>query len=69
MAKITIDDGQLKEVVRRVLREILSEDKGLLRAFISEVAEDLALGELMEKGRSSKKVSRRSVMKILKGEK
>lgn len=69
MAKITIDESQLKDVVRNILRDLLIEDRELLREFIADVAEDLAFGELMEKGRTSKMVPRRRVMRILKGKK
>jgi hypothetical protein len=69
MPRITVDEAQLKTAVRKILREVLVEDRKLLHKFISEVAEDLAFGELIEQGRKSKKVPRAQINKLLKGKK
>ena len=66
MAKPLADNVQLKKAVREVLCELLAEDRKL-REIIEEAAEDWALGQLIERERTSKRVSRRAIFKILEG--
>jgi hypothetical protein len=58
---------QLKKAVREVLFELLKEDHDLLREIINEAAEDWMLGQLIERERNSKRVSRKTIFKILEG--
>jgi phenylpyruvate tautomerase PptA (4-oxalocrotonate tautomerase family) len=67
MAAATAEKAQLKKAVREVLFELLKEDQELLHAIITEAAEDWMLGKLIEQERNSKRVSRRTIFKILEG--
>lgn len=67
MPAATTDKVRLKKAVREALLELLQEDQELLHAILTEAAEDWMLGKLIERERNSKRVSRRTVFKILKG--
>ena len=69
MAKstISIDDRQLRQAVKDVLREKLSQDRGWLQGVIEELLEDIALEEAIRQGRSGKFVSRAAVFRVLQG--
>lgn len=60
METITIDKGQLKDLVKENLAEILRSREDLL-----EVVEDLAFGKLMEEGDRGDFVSEEAIFKSL----
>ena len=69
MAKspITIDERQLKQAVKEVLREKLAHDRAWLQGLVEEVLEDIAMTEAIRQGRTGKLVSRASVFRVLQG--
>ena len=67
MVTAILDKEQLKQAVREVLREMLAEDRTALRDIIEEAHEDFMLGQLLEKERSTKRVSRKKIFDILEG--
>jgi IS30 family transposase len=67
MAAAIAKTAQLKKAVREILVELLKEDHELLQTIISEAAEDWMFGQLIERERNSKRVSRRTIFKILEG--
>lgn len=69
MAKPKSGNGDLKKAVKEAIQELLTEDREFLREILVEAAEDAALGQAILEGRKSKRVSRQTVLKILKGRK
>ncbi len=67
MVTAKLDKVQLKLAVQEVLREMLAEDKSLLREIIEEAHEDFLFGQLLEKERHTKRVSRKKIFDILEG--
>ncbi len=53
--------------VQEVLREMLADNKSLIREIIEETREDFLLGQLLEKERNTKRVSRKKIFDILEG--
>jgi hypothetical protein len=67
MAKSKATNGQIKQAVKDVLREVLVEDKEFLPEVLLEAIEDIALGELIREARKTDDfVPRSEIMKILK---
>jgi len=66
MAKTMTDNVKFKKAVREALCEVLADDKKL-RKILEDAFEDWAFGQLLERERNSKRVSRRAVFKILEG--
>ena len=62
-----IDDRRIKQAVRDVLREKLTENPRWLRDIVAEVLEDIALVSAIREGRKGKNVSRAEVFRILAG--
>jgi predicted HTH domain antitoxin len=69
MAKPKPNNDHLKKAVKEAIQELLIEDREFLREVLVEAAEDAALGQAIIEGRKSKRVSRQTVLKILKGRK
>ena len=67
MVVAKVDKAQLKLAVREVLHEMLADDKSLLREIIEEAREDFLFGQLLEKERTTKRVSRKKIFEILEG--
>ena len=66
---VAIDDRQMKQAVKEVLREKLAHDPRWLREVIAEVLEDAALVAAIRHGRTSKFVARAAVFRALEGKK
>jgi hypothetical protein len=64
MAKPDIDESRLKELFKEALVEVLEERQELMRAFIEEALEDIALARAIEEGEGSPAISRDEVFRI-----
>ena len=69
MAKtiVPIDDRQMRQAVKEVLREKFAHDPKWLREVIADVLEDMAIAKAIRLGRTSKFVSRAEVLRVLDG--
>ncbi len=69
MARTTvpIDDRQIKQAVKEVLREKFAHDPEWLREVVAEVLEDMAMAKAIRLGRTSMFVSRAEVFRMLDG--
>ena len=62
---ISADNKELRDIMKTVLEDILSEKKDLLYDILYEAIEDFALGRAMEDAEQSETVSRDEVFKVL----
>lgn len=65
MTKITLDDDQLKLIVKQALRELIQEDKEMFSDLVAEIVEDMALVNAIKEGEKTENVSRDAIFKIL----
>jgi hypothetical protein len=68
MATATIDEENLKSLVKSALVEALEEHRDLVREIVEEAMEDIALAHAIEQGLGGESVSRDEVFAILEGE-
>lgn len=59
------EQEELKQVVKKAIKEVLIEDSGLFKDLLVEVLEDIALLQRMEEGRQTELVSREEIMECL----
>ncbi len=57
----------LKKGLKEALVEKLLDERGWLGEILSEVLEDFALAEAIKEGRKTKKVSRETIFRTLRG--
>ncbi len=62
----TVDQQELKGLIKEALLEIIEERRDLLRDVFEEVLEDIALARAIEEGNQSEPVSRAEVFAIFK---
>lgn len=67
MAAITIEEGQLKDLIKTALIDVLETRRDLVREIFEEAMEDVALSRAIEQGMKSETVSRDEVYAILDG--
>ena len=67
MAPVTLDEAQVKELVKQALVEVLQERRDLLRDVVAEVVEDLGLMRAIREGESTGAVGRDEVLRTLEG--
>lgn len=65
MAKVNLEAGQLKEMLKEALVEVLEERKDLMRGVIEEVMEDVAMAHAIRAGEGTPEVSREEIFRIL----
>ena len=63
----TVDDTQLKSLIKEVFIEVLSERPELLLDALGDALEDRALARAIEEGDGSGNVSRDEVFALLRG--
>jgi hypothetical protein len=61
----TIDQDQLKNLIKAALVEVLEERQDLLHEAIAQALEDMALTRAIEEGESSERVEREAVFNLL----
>jgi hypothetical protein len=62
---VTVEQQELKQIVKDAIKEIVIENSELLKDLLVEVLEDTALLQRMEEGRQTELVSREVVMELL----
>ena len=65
MSDAIITKDALKQALREVLLETVAEQQGAIRALIADVVEDLAFGEAMQEGETTKSVGRERIFDLL----
>lgn len=65
---ISIEQNQLKQVIKEVLLEIISENKQEFSTLMTDILEDIALYKAMEEGEKIELVDRESIFAILEKE-
>jgi hypothetical protein len=68
MARASIDEDQLKEVLKKAIVEVLEERRDLFSDLIAEVIEDLALVRAIREGEATESVSRAEIFQVLEDE-
>ena len=67
MTTVTIDEERLKDLLKSAMIEALEEHRDVVQNIMEEVLEDIGLAHAIEKGLSSKSISRDEVSAILEG--
>ncbi len=67
MPLITIEEGQLKDLIKTALIDVLETRRDLVREIFEEAMEDVAFVKAVEAGMKSETVSREEVFAILDG--
>jgi len=65
MTNILIESNQLKQTLKEVILELISENKEELSDLIIEIIEDIALSKAIEEGEETELVDKESIFKIL----
>ena len=68
MSQFSMEESQLKAVLKAAITEVLEEKRDLLREAVEEALEDIGMLNAMQAGESSEEVSRDEVFKILEAE-
>ena len=63
----SINQDQLKDLIKDALVEVLEERQDLLRDAIAQAIEDMALARAIEEGESSELIKREEVFDLLEG--
>ena len=68
MSTITIEEGQLKDLIKAALIDVLETRRDLVRDIFEEAMEDVAFSKAIEQGMASENASRDEVLAVLNGE-
>lgn len=68
MSYIPIDEGQIKELFKQAIFQVLQERKEWFYDLFAEVIEDLILARAIKEGETEEAVSREEVFRILESE-
>jgi len=63
----SINQDQLKDIIKAALAEVLEERQDLLQEAIAQAIEDMALARAIEEGESSELIKREEVINLLEG--
>ena len=63
----SINQNQLKDIIKAALVEVLEEQQDLLQEAIAQALEDMALARAIEEGESSELIGREEVFNLLEG--
>lgn len=64
---MTLDETQIKELLKQAFVELLQERKDLLYELVAEIIEDFALVEAIREGEETEPVRREEVFRVLEG--
>lgn len=67
MATATLDEKELKTLLKSAFAEALEEQRALVKDIVEDAIEEIALAHAIEQGLRSKPVSRTAVYKTLEG--
>lgn len=65
---ISIEQNQLKQVIKEVILEVISENKQEFSTFVTDILEEIALSKAIEEGEETELVDRDSIFAILEKE-
>jgi hypothetical protein len=65
MTNISVETNQLKQTLKEVILELISENKEEFSSLITEIIEDIALSKAIEEGEKTELVDRQSIFRIL----
>ena len=65
MAEILLDEGQLKEILKKAILEIIKEEKEIFYDLLTEVLEDMAIEKAIKEGENTEPVAREAIFKML----
>lgn len=68
MTNLSLETNQLKETLKEVILELMSENKQEFSDLITEILEDIALSKAIKEGEETKLVDRESIFAILENE-
>jgi hypothetical protein len=68
MSSITIDDNELKALLKQALTELFEEKSELLRDAIAEAVEEIGLAKAIKEGLASSTVDKTQVFEALEQE-
>jgi dsDNA-binding SOS-regulon protein len=66
MAEITLDETQLKELLKAAILELMQEQKEEFSQILAESLEDIGMANAIKEGENTETVSREQIFKILK---
>lgn len=65
MSEITLNPDQLKEILKNVIVELLSENREEVSNFLAEIIEDITIKRAIAEGENTELVSRDLIFKII----
>ena len=65
MSAITIDDDQLKALLKQALLELFEERSEILHDVLAEVVEEIGLAKAIQEGEASPTVDKAEVFEVL----
>lgn len=65
MAQISMDDRQVKDLLKEAILELFQERRDLFYQLFAEVIEDVGLSQAIREDATTERVSRREVMQAL----
>jgi hypothetical protein len=65
MAQISMDDRQVKDLLKEAILELLEERRDLFYQLFAEVIEDVGLAQAIREGAGTERVNREEVMRAL----
>ncbi|WP_293126174.1 hypothetical protein [Microcoleus sp. bin38.metabat.b11b12b14.051] len=65
MSEITIDEIELKQLIKSAIVELLQERKEIVYDLLAEIIEDIALEKAIQEGENTEPVSRETIFNIL----
>jgi hypothetical protein len=63
----SINQDQLKDIIKAALAEVLEERQDLLQEAIAQALEDMSLARAIEEGEKSELIKREEVFNLLEG--
>jgi hypothetical protein len=67
MSQTMLDEGQIKELFKQAIVELVQERKDLLYDLLAEVVEDALLLRAIQEGEDSPNARREDVLRVLEG--
>ena len=65
MSHTTLDETQIKDLLKQAFAELLEERRELIYELVAEIVEDLALGSAIKEGEQTGTVGREEVLRAL----
>ncbi len=66
MSEITLNQDQLKEILKSAIAELLRENREEVSNFLAEIIEDVAMERAIAEGETTELVSREAIFQLLK---